>query len=88
MTNHSTEKSIQIEDQDIENVEVYKYLGQTLKFRGLYKGRRIELGRCCFGILDIRKSYATGEFLNNDIWTRDMVYVQHNIWTTNSNVFK
>ena len=39
MTNHSTEKSIQIEDQDIENVvEVYKYLGQTLKLEDCTKG--------------------------------------------------
>ena len=38
MTNHSTEESIQIEDQDIENVEVYKYLGQTLKLEDCTKG--------------------------------------------------
>ena len=33
MANFSTDEKITIEDQEIERVEEYKYLGQTLRLR-------------------------------------------------------
>ena len=48
MTHLSTEDSIQVEDQDIEKVEEYKYLGRpNTQVRGLYQGRSYEKDKIC-----------------------------------------
>ena len=52
MTNYTTDDIIQIEDQEIEKVEEYKYLGQTLKMKYCTQEevmRRIKAGWSCFG---------------------------------------
>ena len=52
MTNVATDEKIFIEDQEIERVEEYKYLGQTLKLKDCSKEevlKRIKAGWSCFG---------------------------------------
>jgi len=52
MTNFKTEETINIEDHEIERVEEYKYLGQTLKMEDCTSEevmRRIKSGWSCFG---------------------------------------
>ena len=52
MTNFATDEKIIIEDQEIERVEEYKYLGQTLRLKDCSKEevlRRIKAGWSCFG---------------------------------------
>ena len=52
MANFSTDEKITIEDQEIERVEEYKYLGQTLRLKDCSKEeimRRIKAGWSCFG---------------------------------------
>ena len=52
MTNVATDEKIFIEDQEIEKVEEYKYLGQTLKLKDCSKEevlKRIKAGWSCFG---------------------------------------
>jgi hypothetical protein len=52
MTNYVTDETLKVEDHEIEKVEVYKYLGQTLKMKDCTKEevlRRIKSGWSCFG---------------------------------------
>ena len=52
MTNFATDVKIIIEDQEIERVEEYRYLGQTLRFKDCSKkevSSRIKAGWSCFG---------------------------------------
>ena len=52
MANFDTDESIKVEDHEIEKVEEYKYLGQTIKLKDCTKEevlRRIKSGWSCFG---------------------------------------
>ena len=49
MTNFKTNETIKVEDEEIEKVEEYKYLGQTLKLKDWTKQKvlRIKSGWNC-----------------------------------------
>ena len=53
MTNYDTNESIEIENEQIEKVESYKYLGQTVKMLDNTREEvliRIKAGWRCFGM--------------------------------------